>query len=74
LEYPIVFVIGLTEGAFPDFRAVQKGGNEFESEENGFYVAITRAERFIYLTFPKNRLTKYGNKAQKVSSFISRII
>ena len=74
LEYPIVFVIGLTEGAFPDFRAVQKGGSEFESEENGFYVAITRAERFLYLTFPKNRLTQYGNKAQKVSSFISRIL
>lgn len=73
LEYPIVFVIGLTEGAFPDFRAVQKGGNEFESEENGFYVAVTRAERFLYLTYPKNRLTQYGNKVQKVSSFITRI-
>ncbi len=74
LEYPIVFIIGLTEGAFPDFRAVQKGGNEFESEENGFYVAVTRAERFLYLTYPKNRLTQYGNKVQKVSSFITRII
>ena len=73
LEYPIVFIIGLTEGAFPDFRAVQKGGNEFESEENGFYVAVTRAERFLYLTYPKNRLTQYGNKVQKVSSFITRI-
>ena len=73
LEYPIVFVIGLTEGAFPDFRAVQKGGSEFESEENGFYVAVTRAERFLYLTYPKNRLTQYGNKIQKVSTFISRI-
>lgn len=73
LEYPIVFVIGLTEGAFPDFRAVQKGGNEFKSEENGFYVAVTRAERFLYLTYPKNRMTQYGNKAQSKSSFIKRI-
>ena len=73
LEYTIVFVIGLTEGAFPDFRAVQKGGNEFKSEENGFYVAVTRAERFLFLTYPKNRMTQYGNKVQKVSSFIKKI-
>lgn len=73
LEYTIVFVIGLTEGAFPDFRAVQKGGNEFKSEENGFYVAVTRAERFLFLTYPKNRMTQYGNRAQKVSSFVERI-
>lgn len=74
LEYPIVFVIGLTEGAFPDFRAVQKGGSEFESEENGFYVAVTRAERILYLTYPKNRNTQYGNRGQNVSSFITRIL
>jgi len=73
LEYTIVFVIGLTEGAFPDFRAVQKGGNEFKSEENGFYVAVTRAERFLFLTYPKNRMTQYGNRTQKVSSFIEKI-
>ena len=73
LEYKIVFVIGLTEGAFPDFRSVQKGGNEFKSEENGFYVAVTRAERFLFLTYPKNRMTQYGNREQKVSSFIDRI-
>ncbi|CAM4076374.1 MULTISPECIES: ATP-dependent helicase [Flavobacterium] len=73
LEYPIVFVIGLTEGAFPDFRAVQKKGNEFESEKNAFYVAVTRAERFLFLTYPNNRMTQYGNRAQKKSSFISLI-
>lgn len=74
LEYPIVFIIGLTQGAFPDFRAVQKGGIELESEENAFYVAVTRAERFLYLTYPKNRETQYGMRSQKESDFIIKII
>ena len=74
LEYPIVFVIGLTQGAFPDFRAVQKMGNELESEKNAFYVAVTRAERFLFLTYPKNRTTQYGNRAQTISSFLELII
>jgi DNA helicase-2/ATP-dependent DNA helicase PcrA len=73
LEYPIVFIIGLTQGAFPDFRAVQKGGNELESEENAFYVAVTRAERFLYLTYPKNRETQYGMRSQNVSNFIKQL-
>lgn len=70
LEYPIVFVIGMTQGAFPDFRAVQKGGNELESEKNAFYVAVTRAERFLYLTYPMNRETQYGTRSQNESDFI----
>ncbi|MBC5836421.1 ATP-dependent helicase [Flavobacterium muglaense] len=74
LEYPIVFVIGMTQGAFPDFRAIQKGGNELESEENAFYVAVTRAERFLYLTYPKNRETQYGMKTQKESEFIEKLL
>lgn len=73
LEYPIIFIIGLTQGAFPDFRAVQKGGNELASEENAFYVAVTRAERFLYLTYPKNRETQYGMKSQNESDFLKLI-
>jgi len=75
-EYDIVFVLGLNEGSFPDYRAIKAGGKAIEEEKNETYVAITRAKRFIHLSYPKNKLMPWDKETlypQKVSRFIKNI-
>lgn len=70
-EKDIVFLIGMDEGTFPDYRAVQKGGLELEQEKNNAYVAFTRAKRFLYVSYPKQRTMPWGNVHQRqVSRFL----
>jgi DNA helicase-2/ATP-dependent DNA helicase PcrA len=74
-ESEIVFLIGLDDGTFPDFRAVNKGGDELQQEKNNTYVAFTRAKRFLYVTYPKKRLMPWGDyKARTVSRFLKPLI
>ncbi|MFZ1788629.1 MAG: ATP-dependent helicase [Saprospiraceae bacterium] len=74
-ESEIVFLIGLDDGTFPDFRAVIKGGDELQQEKNNTYVAFTRAKRFLYVTYPKMRLMPWGDyKARSVSRFLNPLI
>jgi len=51
LEFPYVFVIGLSEGVFPNLRTIREGKKDGEEEERRLmYVAITRAEKALFLT------------------------
>ncbi len=61
LEFPYVFVCGLTEGIFPSHRSIRQGNKRGEEEERRLmYVAVTRAQRGLYLTESEgyNRSTK----------------
>lgn len=70
-EFDIVFIIGMDDGTFPDYRAVQNGGIEMEQEKNNLYVAFTRAKRFLYITYPKRRTMPWGAvKNRSKSSFL----
>jgi DNA helicase-2/ATP-dependent DNA helicase PcrA len=60
-ENDIVFLVGMDDGTFPDYRAVQKGGVELQQERNDLYVAVTRAKRFLYITYPKERTMPWGS-------------
>jgi DNA helicase-2/ATP-dependent DNA helicase PcrA len=74
-ESEIVFLIGMDDGTFPDFRAVNKGGEELQQEKNNTYVAFTRAKRFLYVTYPKKRLMPWGDyKARAISRFLKPLI
>ncbi|CAG1000605.1 ATP-dependent DNA helicase PcrA [Methanosarcinales archaeon] len=69
LEKDIVFLMGMCEGVFPDYRARSK--QEIEEERNNAFVAVTRSRRWIYITFPKKRKMPWGDtKAQSSSRFI----
>lgn len=46
-EWEAVFVIGLNEGSFPSRRVVDE---EMPEERRLFYVAVTRARRYLYLS------------------------
>ena len=50
LEFPYVFVVGLTQGIFPTYRAVEAGASAVEEERRLAYVAFTRAMNQLFLT------------------------
>ncbi len=69
LEKDIVFLMGMCEGVFPDYRATTK--KELDEELNSAFVAVTRSRRWIYTSYPKNRLMPWGDaKRQFPSRFI----
>lgn len=72
LEKDIVFLIGMCEGVFPDYRAKTK--KEIEEERNSAFVAVTRAKRWLYITYPRQRVMPWGDsRFQQQSRFITEI-
>jgi len=70
-EFDIVFVIGMDDETFPDYRAVRNGGIEMTQEKNNLYVAFTRAKRFLYITWPQKRMMLWGNyRTRQISQFL----
>ncbi len=60
LEFPLVFIAGLEENLFPHSRATNDQA-ELEEERRLCYVAITRAEKYLYLTHAMKRRV-YGEE------------
>ncbi|MFS7187930.1 ATP-dependent helicase [Serratia proteamaculans] len=72
LEKDIVFLIGMCEGVFPDYRA--NTVKELDEERNNAFVAVTRAKRWLYVTYPKQRMMPWGDrKFQRKSRFVTEI-
>ena len=73
LEWRVVFVINLTEGAFPSMRSLESPA-AVEEERRLFYVAVTRACDELYLTWPYMRLNAgYGDMFQRPSRFLLEV-
>lgn len=51
LEWDTVFVMHLAEGSFPNHRALSEEEG-MEEERRLFYVAVTRARKNLFLTYP----------------------
>ncbi len=58
LEFKSVFVVGLEENLFPSYLSLSDG-SQVDEERRLFYVAITRAEEFLCLTYANSRY-QYG--------------
>lgn len=73
LEFPYVFVIGLTEGIFPNHRTIRERKLQgLEEERRLMYVAITRAEKALFLT--ESEGYNYTTRTDKYPSrFITEI-
>ncbi len=54
LEFPIVFLVGLEEAVFPNYRALEDPV-QMEEERRLCYVGMTRAEERLYLTAARSR-------------------
>lgn len=71
LEFQAVFVVMLCEGMFPSNRSMETEGGE-EEERRLFYVAVTRAQDHLYLTYPRVRMIGGQNDIfQSPSRFLS---
>ena len=64
MEYPVVFVVGCNEELLPHHK-----NKNIDDERRLFYVAITRAEKELYLSY----VDIYNNKIKHISSFIEDI-
>jgi len=72
-EFDIVFIIGMDNETFPDYRAVRNGNNSIEmiQEKNNLYVAFTRAKRFLFVSWPQKRMMPWGDcKVRQISQFL----
>lgn len=72
LEFPVVFVAGMEEGLFPH-RAKEGEPDSFEEERRLAYVAITRAERRLYLSYAATRRMFGSTSANAPSRFLAEI-
>ena len=56
LEFDVVFLPGWEEGLFPHQKSIEeKGQNGLEEERRLAYVGITRAKKFVNISFSMNR-------------------
>lgn len=72
LEFPIVFLVGLEDGIFPHSRSVNDP-KELEEERRLAYVAITRAEKLLYITHAMRRRTYGEDMASEPSQFLNEL-
>ena len=72
LEFPIVFITGLEEGLFPS-EMTSDSPRALEEERRLFYVALTRAERQVVLTYAKSRFRNGKMEYSRPSRFIREI-
>ena len=72
LEFPVVFLVGLEEGIFPGNKSIGEL-KELEEERRLFYVGITRAKQFLYLTCAKKRTIFGSTSYNQISRFINEI-
>lgn len=67
LEYDIVFLMGMGQGTFPDYRAIGNPKTMIEEDNNAF-VAVTRAKRFLYVSYPQTKTMPWGAIKQQAPS------
>jgi DNA helicase-2/ATP-dependent DNA helicase PcrA len=73
LEFDVVFIIGMNEGTFPDYRALNDVV-QLEEEKHNMFVSITRSKRLCYLTFPFEKVMPWGGtKRQKPSRYLQQL-
>lgn len=72
LEFPVVFMVGLEDGIFPHARSINDP-KELEEERRLAYVAITRAEKVLYITHSMRRRVYGAETAAEPSQFLNEM-
>ena len=73
LEFPYVYITGLEENLFPSGGPSGTPEKEIEEERRLFYVAVTRAENAVRLSFSRARF-RWGNYENNLPSRFIREI
>ena len=71
LEFTAVFVTGMVSGVFPTTHAFERGREAMEEERRLFYVAMTRAKKYLCISTYGG--TIYGNNPALPSPFLKEI-
>lgn len=72
LEFRSVFVTGLEENLFPSYQSMSDP-NQIDEERRLFYVAITRAEELLTLSFANSRYQHGDMRFNDPSRFLEEI-
>ena len=72
LEFPVVFVVGMEEKLFPHANSLDDE-RELEEERRTCYVALTRAEKKLYITAALERMFFGKVRTQELSRFVDEI-
>ena len=72
LEFPYVFIVGLEEELFPS-QMMLSSRADLEEERRLFYVALTRAEKKLYLSYALNRYRFGRLKNCEPSRFLEEV-
>ncbi len=74
LEWKVVFLIFLGEGLFPHRRVMESADTDaMEEETRLFYVALTRAQDRLYLSFPRYNGRGYDSQYCPPSRFLTSV-
>ncbi|KAJ3808888.1 P-loop containing nucleoside triphosphate hydrolase protein [Lentinula aff. lateritia] len=69
LEWPVVMVPAVEQGTFPFYRT-----DDVEEERRLLYVACTRAQSLLYLSYATQRKVSGETKTRDLSPFVSSVI
>ncbi|MDX6385714.1 MAG: ATP-dependent helicase UvrD/PcrA [Blastocatellia bacterium] len=72
LEFPLVFIVGLEDGLFPHSRSLADA-SDIEEERRLAYVAMTRAERYLYVTHAVKRRVYGEEMMSEPSQFLNEM-
>ena len=72
LEFPYVYVAGMEENLFPS-GGMLASESDIEEERRLFYVAVTRAEKAVCLSFAATRMRNGKTESNSPSRFIREI-
>lgn len=71
LEFPMVIIIGASEGIIPSSKSVMEGN--LQEERRLFYVALTRAKKKVFVSYPKLIFNRGIPTPMRPSRFLSEI-
>jgi DNA helicase II / ATP-dependent DNA helicase PcrA len=72
LEFPVVFLVGMEQGLFPNFRSLEDPA-AIEEERRLCYVGITRAKEQLFLTYARERRLYGSREAASPSLFLGEL-
>lgn len=72
LEFPVVFITGVEEGLLPHSNSLMEM-DKLEEERRAFYVAITRAQKLLYISAACERKTFGRTYDTSISRFIKEV-
>jgi len=72
LEFPYVFIVGMEENIFPTGGSLAPE-SDIQEERRLFYVAMTRAEKAVVITFATTRMRNGKTETNSPSRFIREI-